>query len=59
MLTGNVKYQTAEKNTAILKRIEADISSLQVDITTIKEDIRFIKEYIIAKKKKEDARWLF
>ena len=54
-----VKYQTAERNTAILKRLEKDISSLQVDITTIKEDIRFIKEYIIAKKKREDARWIF
>ena len=54
-----VKYQTAERNTAILKRLEKDISSLQVDITTIKEDIRFIKEYIIAKKTREDARWIF
>ena len=54
-----IKYQSAERNTAILKRLEKDISSLQVDITTIKEDIRFIKEYIIAKKKREDARWIF
>tara|TARA_R110001606_G_scaffold382173_1_gene543797 strand:- start:554 stop:736 length:183 start_codon:yes stop_codon:yes gene_type:complete len=52
-----IKYQTAERNTAILKRIEKDVSTLQVEINTLKEDIRFIKEYIIAKKEREDKKW--
>ena len=52
-----IKYQTAERNTAILKRIEKDVSALQVDINTLKEDIRLIKEYIIVKKQREDNRW--
>jgi hypothetical protein len=44
---------------SLLKRLEVDISQLQGDINTLKEDIRFIKEYIIAKKLKEDNRWIF
>ena len=47
------------KNTAILKVIERDIAKLQGDVDTLKQDICFIKEYIIAKKLKEDNRWIF
>ena len=54
-----IKYQTAERNTAILRRIEKDVSALHTDIKEIKESIRFIKEYIENKKEREDARWFF
>lgn len=47
------------KNTAILKRIENDISQLQGDITSIKTDIQFIKDYITAKKEREDNKWFY
>mgnify|MGYP003122190317 CR=1 FL=1 len=47
------------KNTAILKRIQNDISQLQGDINTIKADIQFIKEYIINKKEREDNKWFY
>jgi len=47
------------KNTAILSRIEKDISQLQGDINNIKTDIQFIKDYIIAKKEREDNKWFY
>lgn len=47
------------KNTAILNRIEKDISQLQGDINNIKTDIQFIKDYIIAKKEREDNKWFY
>tara|TARA_R100000278_G_scaffold115344_1_gene94185 strand:- start:1347 stop:1559 length:213 start_codon:yes stop_codon:yes gene_type:complete len=47
------------KNTAILKVIERDIAKLQGDVDTLKKDICFIKDYIVAKKLKEDNRWIF
>jgi len=50
---------SGNKNTAILKVIERDIAKLQGDVDTLKQDIYFIKEYIIAKKLKEDNRWIF
>jgi len=48
---------SGNKNTAILKVLEKDISQLQGDINQLKKDISFIKDYIVAKKEREDNRW--
>jgi len=47
------------KNTAILKRIENDVSQLQGDINQLKKDISFIKDYIVSKKEREENKWFY
>ena len=47
------------KITAILNRIEKDVSQLQGDINQLKEDISFIKDYIISKKEREENKWFY
>ena len=57
----NKTYQLpqAEKNTAILRRLEQDIAVLNNEVKQIKDVLSFIQEYIINKKEREDAKWFY
>ena len=52
-------YPTAERNTAILRRLENDISSLTKEVKDLRKSIEFIVEYIKLKKEREDAKWFY
>jgi len=49
----------AERNTAILRRLENDLSVLSKEVKDIKKDLSFILEYIKLKKEREDAKWFY
>lgn len=57
----NNKYPTsiAEKNTAILYRLEQDIAVLNNEVKQLKEVLSFIHKYIQLKKEREDAKWFY
>ena len=57
----NRKYQLpqAQQNTAILKRLERDISELTGQVKEIKEVLKFIQEYIKLKKEREESKWFY
>ena len=52
-------YPTAERNTAILRRLENDISALTKEVKDLRKSIEFIVEYIKLKKEREDAKWFY
>eukprot|EP01043_Picozoa_sp_COSAG02_P020638 COSAG02_NODE_1023_length_15151_cov_745.123572_5_plen_64_part_00 len=52
-------YPTAERNTAILRRLENDISALTTEVKELRKSIEFIVEYIKLKKEREDAKWFY
>lgn len=49
----------AERNTAILRRLENDLSVLSKEVKDIKKDLSFILAYIKLKKEREDAKWFY
>ena len=57
----NKTYQLpqAEKNTAILHRLEQDIAVLNNEVKEIKDVLSFIQEYIKHKKEREEAKWFY
>jgi len=57
----NKTYQLpqAEKNTAILHRLEQDIAVLRNEVQQIKDVLSFIQEYIKHKKEREEAKWFY
>tara|TARA_R110002020_G_scaffold386586_1_gene597359 strand:- start:767 stop:958 length:192 start_codon:yes stop_codon:yes gene_type:complete len=57
----NKSYQLpqAERNTAILRRLENDVSELTKEVKELKEVLSFIHQYIKDKKEREDAKWFY
>ena len=57
----NKSYQLpqAERNTAILRRLENDVSELTKEVKELKEVLSFIHQYILLKKERDDAKWFY
>lgn len=55
----NYLPSTAVSNTAILKRLEKDVSALSIQVKELKEVLSFINEYIQLKKEREELRWFY
>tara|TARA_R110002020_G_scaffold384606_1_gene595600 strand:- start:49 stop:237 length:189 start_codon:yes stop_codon:yes gene_type:complete len=55
----NYQLPRSEKNTAILNRLERDISELTKEVKELKEVLSFIQEYIKLKKERDDAKWFY
>lgn len=55
----NYQIPRSEKNTAILNRLEKDISELTKEVKELKEVLSFIQEYIKDKKERENAKWFY
>tara|TARA_R110002153_G_scaffold185679_1_gene338794 strand:- start:324 stop:518 length:195 start_codon:yes stop_codon:yes gene_type:complete len=49
----------AERNTAILRRLENDVSELTKEVKELKEVLSFIHQYILLKKERDDAKWFY
>ncbi len=49
----------AERNTAILRRLENDVSELTKEVKELKEVLSFIHQYILLKKERDDAKWSY
>tara|TARA_R100000005_G_C4934095_1_gene161671 strand:+ start:347 stop:538 length:192 start_codon:yes stop_codon:yes gene_type:complete len=52
-------FTNAERNTAILRRLENDISALSKEVKDLKKTLEFITQYIKLKKEREDAKWFY
>jgi len=50
---------TAERNNAVLRRLEQDIAVLGAEVRQIKEVLSFIQEYIKQKKEREENKWFY
>jgi len=55
----NYQLPQAQKNTAILYRLEQDVSVLRQEVKELKEILSFIQVYIKQKKEREDAKWFY
>tara|TARA_R110000796_G_scaffold209743_1_gene326029 strand:- start:238 stop:426 length:189 start_codon:yes stop_codon:yes gene_type:complete len=55
----NYPSPTAVSNTAILKRLEKDVSALSIQVKELKDVLSLINEYIQLKKEREELRWFY
>lgn len=54
-----ITYQTAERNTAILRRLESDVATLTKEIKDLKQNLEFITQYIKLKQERDNAKWFY
>ena len=54
-----ITYQSAERNTAILRRLESDVATLTKEIKDLKQNLEFITQYIKSKQERDNAKWFY